>query len=161
MQNRLSRLATQTGTLVVRSTLVAVTLALAVSCGSDSSPVAAGMPVSPTPVSTPARAPAPIPTPTPPPPAPSFTGVEAGRSESSSCTADGVFAGFCGELPRQNVPMVVSLIQTGSAVTGSIDAGGLAVKVTGTANGNRLTISGRERSSTRLTGIVCSLFHTR
>ena len=69
----------------------------------------------------------------------------AGRSESSGCSGDGVFDGICGEIPRQNVSIVVSLIQTGTAVTGTIDAGGIAVKVTGTAQGNRLVITGRDR----------------
>ncbi len=64
-----------------------------------------------------------------------------------ACTADGVFDGICGDVPRQNVSIVISLIQTGSNITGTIDAGGLAVKVSGNASGNRLSITGRDRLS--------------
>ena len=65
---------------------------------------------------------------------------------STGCTSTGAFASLCGSTPSIVDTMTLVLTQSGSAVTGSINVGGLPATATGTATGNRLSLSGRNVS---------------
>lgn len=73
----------------------------------------------------------------------SFTGTWSGQTRSTSCVDEGVLSGFCGGAASVGDSLVLVLNQSGSGVTGSINWGGTIVPASGTAQADRLTITGR------------------
>jgi fibronectin type 3 domain-containing protein len=73
----------------------------------------------------------------------SFTGTWRGFSRSTSCSADGVYSGFCDANPTLALaPFELRLTQTGTSVVGTVNDGGLVANLSGTATGNRLELTG-------------------
>ena len=76
------------------------------------------------------------------PAAPTFTGTWRGMATSTSCKDDGAAAGVCRVVPGLSGNLVMTLTQTGNAVSGNIDFGGYPLKASGSAQGDRLQING-------------------
>ena len=72
-----------------------------------------------------------------------FTGTWRGTVRSTSCTGSGVLLGVCSQVPAIVDTMTLTLTQSGTSVSGTINVGGFPAAATGTATGNRLVISGR------------------
>src|SRR5262249_12402403 len=71
-----------------------------------------------------------------------FGGQYSGTYHFSSCTTDGLFAGFCdvgGFTTSSSLPMTLSLTQTSSSVTGPLTLGSLTGQFQGTVAGSTLT----------------------
>jgi hypothetical protein len=76
------------------------------------------------------------------PAAPTFTGTWRGMATSTSCKDDGAAAGICRVVPGLSGNLVLTLTQTGNAVSGNVDFGGYPLKASGSAQGDRLQING-------------------
>ena len=76
------------------------------------------------------------------PAAPTFTGTWRGQATSTSCKDDGAAAGVCRLVPGLSGNLVMTLTQTGNAISGNVDFGGYPLKASGTAQGDRLQING-------------------
>lgn len=72
-----------------------------------------------------------------------FTGTWRGTVRSTGCTASGVFASQCGVVPSITDTLTLVLSQSGNNVSGTINVGGISAAASGTATGNRLSITGR------------------
>ncbi len=70
-----------------------------------------------------------------------FNGTWRGTARSTGCSASGAFANQCGSSLVDT--LTLSLTQSGIDVRGTINFGGVVAPATGTANGNRLVLSGR------------------
>jgi hypothetical protein len=74
-----------------------------------------------------------------------FTGTWRGMAVKTSCTATGgaAFTQYCDYLPAGvTFPIEVTLSQTGSTVSGSVDFWGLPMTVSGTVQGDRVRLAG-------------------
>jgi hypothetical protein len=122
---------------MMRLPVVAVILLITSGCGGGSSPTRASTPVSPTPV-----APASAPVPTPPP---NFTGIWRGATRIIDCYDDGVFEGECqiDSATQYGATLILTLVQSGSTVSGNGEWAYINTRVTGTANGQQLALGGR------------------
>ena len=76
-----------------------------------------------------------------------FSGTWRGTAQSTSCSTSDVSSSFCGTFPTLNQPLTLILTQNGSDVRGTIDVGDVIAPASGSATGNRLSISGRTTSN--------------
>jgi hypothetical protein len=70
------------------------------------------------------------------------SGTWRGRVRSSACLPDGPFGSFCGTSPELNDSLVLTLTQAGSALTGTINLGGIISNASGSVEGLRLSLAG-------------------
>lgn len=80
-----------------------------------------------------------------------FTGTWRGTVRSTSCTSNGFLASLCGSNPSIVDTLTLVLTQSGNNVSGSISVGGFPASASGTATGNRLSITGRNVGANGIT----------